>query len=442
MRVLFPRVSIVILNLLIAAINAFLSEDDALSSQQPISLRSGHDDDLSTRSVSPAFFTDLERLARLVDIAYCVGTSGIYQPFSCASRCKEFPNLRLSSTWNTGALLSDSCGYVAVDHGSADGREAPAILVAFRGTYSLANTVVDLSTIPQEYVPYPDPGGDGGHRRGHQGRNGTDTDTEQGEEEEENEVRCTNCTVHMGFLESWRQARKLVLPVLKSARAHHPTYPVRLVGHSLGGAVACLAALELRVGLGWDDVTVTTFGEPQAGNAAFAEFVDRVFGLVDEDEEEGSRSSSSSSTLGHSHSHSDDNDNDVADPDTDLERRLAAGYRRVTHAGDPVPLLPLREWGYRPHAGEVFIARPQLSPGVEDLRLCRGDEDEACIAGAGDEDEGLLVGPGGIPTRLRLWQLLFAHRDYFWRLGLCVPGGDPSDWGRPPYNVSAEPDEL
>lgn len=417
MRVLSPRISIIILNLLITAINALLSEDETLAFQRPISRRPGHDDDLSTRSVSPAFFTDLERLARLVDIAYCVGTSGIYQPFSCASRCKEFPNLRLASTWNTGALLSDSCGYVAVDHGSADGRDAPAILVAFRGTYSLANTVVDLSTIPQEYVPYPDPGEDGGQRREHRGGNGTDTDPEEA-------VKCTNCTVHMGFLESWRQARKLVLPVLESARAQHPDYPVRLVGHSLGGAVACLAALELRVGLGWDDVTVTTFGEPQAGNAGFADFVDRVFGLVGEEEEDSSSS------------HSDDDDDN---PDADLERRLTAGYRRVTHAGDPVPLLPLQEWGYRPHAGEVFIARPQLSPGVEDLRLCRGDEDEACIAGAGDEDEGLVVGPGGVPTRLRLWQLLFAHRDYFWRLGLCVPGGDPSDWGRPPYNVSSEP---
>lgn len=393
MRFLSPRISIAILNLLTTVVAASFSQAETISLQRPISSHPDRDDDPSALSVSPGFFSDIERLARLVDITYCVGTSGVYQPFSCASRCKEFPNLHLASTWNTGPLLSDSCGFVAVDHGSADGREAPSIVVAFRGTYSLANTVVDLSTVPQEYVPYPDP--DDGARK-HRSGNGTE------------QQQCTNCTVHMGFMESWRQARMLVLPVLKNARARHPGYPMRLVGHSLGGAVACLAALELKVGLGWDDLTVTTFGEPQAGNAAFASYVDQAFGLALD-------------SGGHA-------------SDADLEGQA---YRRITHAGDPVPLLPLSEWGYRPHAGEVFIAKQQLSPGVEDLRLCRGDEDEGCIAGGADE--GLL---GGIPMRLRLWQLLFAHRDYFWRLGLCVPGGDPNDWGRPPYNISSEPDEL
>lgn len=338
----------------------------------------------SVSSVSPTLFSSLERLARLVDITYCVGTSGVSPPFSCASRCKDFPNLELASTWNTGVLMSDSCGYVAIDHGTEDGKEKPSIIVAFRGTYSITNTVVDLSTVPQEYVPYPDPS---------DGDKGRETGTEQ---------RCTNCTVHMGFLESWRQARKLVMPVLKNVKARHPDYQIQLVGHSLGGAVACLAALELKIAKGWDDLIVTTFGEPQTGNAGFVDFVDRIFKLGDLD--------------GYN---------------PDLEKRT---YRRVTHANDPIPLLPLSEWGYRPHAGEIFITKKDLSPGTEDLRLCRGNADQACISGSDDTRTG-------IPSRLRLWQLLFAHRDYFWRLGLCLPGGDPFDWGRPPYNVSLRLDE-
>lgn len=394
---LSPLTILTLFALLIVVFVALFSNAETITFQRPIN-RPGsekHEEDVSISTVSPSFFGEIERLARLVDISYCVGTSGIYQPFSCASRCKDFPNLRLESTWNTGVLMSDSCGYVAIDHGSEDGKEPPAIIVAFRGTYSISNTVVDLSSVPQEYVPYPEPGsgsGSGGNK------------TEQ--------PRCTNCTVHMGFLESWRQARKLVLPVLATARARHPSYSVHLVGHSLGGAVACLAALELRIslGLGQDQLRVTTFGEPQAGNAGFADYVDRVFG-----------------DLGAL---------DGYDPD--LEAR---SYRRVTHVHDPVPLLPLGEWGYRPHGGEIFITKPQLSPGVEDLRLCRGDADPACIAGADDGNGG--GGVGLIPSRLRLWQLLFAHRDYFWRLGLCMPGGDPSDWGRPPYNVSlSSADEL
>lgn len=356
------------------------------------------DDVPFARSISADLFSSLERLARLVDIAYCVGTSGVSPPFSCASRCKDFPNFELASTWNTGVLMSDSCGYVAVDHGSKDDgtitHSKPAIIVAFRGTYSITNTVVDLSTVPQEYVPYLEPG-DGDTKKGNNNNNST-------------EQKCTNCTVHMGFMQSWNQARNLVLPVLKNVKARHPDYPIHLVGHSLGGAVACLAALEFKMAMGWDDLVITTFGEPQAGNAGFVDYVNRVFDLGEEE-------------------------NNLIKGFRDPEEKV---YRRVTHMDDPVPLLPLSEWGYRPHAGEIFITKKDLSPGTEDLRLCHGDEDPNCISGGGDEVFGDL------PSRMKLWQLLFAHRDYFWRLGLCLPGGDPADWGRPPYNVSSRPDEL
>ncbi|CRK47838.1 hypothetical protein BN1723_007771 [Verticillium longisporum] len=53
-------------------------------------------------------------MSRLVDIAYCVGTTGVSEPFSCASRCIEFPTLVLAKTWNTGILMKDSCGYIAL----------------------------------------------------------------------------------------------------------------------------------------------------------------------------------------------------------------------------------------------------------------------------------------------------------------------------------------
>lgn len=47
------------------------------------------------RHVSNELFDSLEELSRLVDIAYCVGTSGVQQPFQCLSHCAEFPNLEL-----------------------------------------------------------------------------------------------------------------------------------------------------------------------------------------------------------------------------------------------------------------------------------------------------------------------------------------------------------
>lgn len=139
-------------------------------------------------------------------------------------------------------------------------------------------------------------------------------------------------------------------------------------------------------------------------------------------------------------------------------------FRRLTHVDDPIPLLPLTEWGYAMHAGEIHISKPSLSPDISDLRACVGDNDQACIAGQDstvslptqdeaedgetevsekmprrskrdllssvrDEIEDIKVEPWGIPSRYKLWQLFFAHRDYFWRLGLCIPGGDPMGGG-------------
>ncbi|KAM7207672.1 Alpha/Beta hydrolase fold [Naviculisporaceae sp. PSN 640] len=377
--------------------------EKAYQQQHPI-IPATQNDDTSPSSedrdpnngVSVTFFASLERMARLVDIAYCVGTTGISKPFSCASRCKDFPTLTLTKTWNTGILLSDSCGYIAVDHGDAAAGAEPAIIVAFRGTYSITNTIVDLSTIPQEYVPYPAP--------------------DDGDGDEKKPSKCTNCTAHMGFLASWRNAREVVLPALKEARERHPSYPVHLVGHSLGGAVAALAALELRLSLGWEDVRVTTFGEPRIGNKELVRYLDEAFGLTDEKKD-------------------------------GVAGREDLDYRRVTHVNDPVPLLPLTEWGFRSHAGEVYISKTDLPPDLEDLRICEGDRDPKCSNGEEDGEDGeggwlseflkrLMV--RGFPTRLKLWQLLFAHRDYFWRLGLCVPGGDPADWGRGRYNMSLE----
>ncbi|KAG5992830.1 hypothetical protein E4U43_003657 [Claviceps pusilla] len=375
-------------------------------------------------SISTSLFAELERLARLVDISYCVGNTGVSKPFQCLSRCKEFPELVLETTWSTGFLLGDSCGYIALDHGCShpgSGRRSGGestdtetetqtqtqtqtetetetrkrvILVAFRGTYSIANTIVDLSTVPQKYVPYPAPDDGGG---------GTEEQDTHSPPQQARGRECDNCTVHMGFLQSWQLARETVVPRLKALKKKYPSYQIQLVGHSLGGAVACLAALELKLSLGWDDLVVTTFGEPRIGNYHLARYIDTAFSL-------------------------DDDDNDVT---SHPEQR---SYRRVTHNNDPVPLLPLEEWGYRSHAGEVYIEKQELQPSETDVRTCVGDADPECSTGG---ETSLLesvrrllhfaspstsvdeyIAARTLPTRLRLWQLFFAHRDYFWRLGL------------------------
>ena len=319
-------------------------------------------------SITPQLFAELEELARVVDISYCVGMTGIHKPFTCLSRCDDFPSFELITTWNTGPLMSDSCGYITYDHNPRN----PRIILAFRGTYSIANTIVDLSTVPQFYVPYL-------------GENDTTT----------TEPSCQNCTVHSGFLTSWHHTRDTIVPRLNEALLQYPDYQVTLVGHSLGGAVALLAGLEFQA-RGWNP-QITTFGEPKVGNQAFVEHIDAEF----------------------------------------VSNKEKSRYRRVTHADDPVVLLPPTEWGYRPHAGELYIAKPALPPAFIDIQECNGDVDKQCSAGSDKslvDDEVLAVADdesrteGFIPARYKLWQLFFSHRDYFWRLGVCMRGGDPWDW--------------
>jgi len=366
------------------------------------------------RTVSPTLFAELEEFSRIVDITYCVGLTslGIIKPFTCLSRCKDFPRFELVTAWHTGPLLSDSCGYIALDHGKE------RLIVAFRGTYSIANTIADLSTIPQEYEPYPGPG-----------------EAEDWEEEDvskeimggigglkkrdvvgEKEPKCENCTVHMGFQRSWTNTRAHIMPYLERQKFLFPHYKLNLVGHSLGGAVAALAGLDM-LARGWDP-TITTFGEPRVGNTGLARYIDERFNLLAHHNTKGE------------------------------ESKLK--FRRITHIDDPVPLLPLTEWGYAMHAGEIHISRAALSPDIQDLEHCEGDNDPRCIAGQDptvaddsstelkkrdllgsvqNELQDVMTEPWGVPSRYKLWQLFFAHRDYFWRLGLCVPGGDPLGGG-------------
>jgi len=334
---------------LLVCISAFISLAGASRQQVPLSQQDQHQAP-ANRTISPQLFADLEELSRIVDISYCVGDLGlgIQKPFSCASRCKDFEHFELVKTWNTGPLLSDSCGYIALSHAPA----APRVILAFRGTYSISNTIADLTTVPQEYVPYP--GGD-----------------------DPNAPKCNNCTVHMGFYTSWRHTRDAILPDVQAALAAHPNYALVLVGHSLGGAVAALAGLELQAQ--GHSPTVTTFGEPRVGNGALAAYLDAVF-------------------------------------DTDSSSSSAAPrYRRVTHADDPIPHLPPAELGFAAHGAELFVAKKDLPPARADVVRCVGAADPACS------------GRGAWWTRFKLWQLFFAHRDYFWRLGLCIPAITPGD---------------
>lgn len=218
-------------------------------------------------------------------------------------------------------------------------------------------------------------------------------------------------------MSSWEIARPTVIPELAEAIRNYPDYQLVVTGHSLGGAVAALAGLEFKL-RGWDP-RITTFGEPRIGNQALADYFDEKFELLTQPT-------------------SDDSNVDSHDP--------FPLYHRVTHINDPVPHLPPSSLNYRTHAGEIYISKVDLPPSESDLRFCFGDADPFCSAqgeggeGAAELDD--ITSPGEIlsdsagqepnpndyeqqksisPRGLRLWELFIGHRDYFHRVGVCLP---------------------
>jgi hypothetical protein len=122
--------------------------------------------------------------------------------------------------------------------------------------------------------------------------------------------------IHPGFRDVHDRTAETILHEVQRLIAAKKCTKVHTVGHSLGGALATLDALSLRLQLDPKiAVTATTFGAPRVGNEAFAQFFDsQIPGLK---------------------------------------------LRRVINGKDPVPALPRRTLGYVHTQGEIHI----LSPG-------------------------------------------------------------------------------
>ena len=178
--------------------------------------------------------------------AYCAGTLGKgVNEWNCHSCLKLGPGgadgISATEFHDAGVFATDQNGFVAWDP-----FEGPSgsIVVSFTGTdpLSLQNYLDDLDFVP---VDYP---------------------------------LCAGCKVDQGFWTNWRNVQAKVLALVDSYLAQHPAADVRITGHSLGGAVALLAALHLQSQGVVPVVALQTFGEPRAGNDALAAFAQQQLG--------------------------------------------------------------------------------------------------------------------------------------------------------------------
>lgn len=60
---------------------------------------------------------------------------------------------------------------------------------------------------------------------------------------------------------------------VRAMAARHPGVPLYAIGHSMGAAMATIAALDLKFKANLSDVRLVTFGSPRVGNDVFARFL-------------------------------------------------------------------------------------------------------------------------------------------------------------------------
>lgn len=150
---------------------------------------------------------------------------------------------------------------------------AQTIVLAFRGTHSVRNWLADLAAA-QQPIPW-----------------------------------CADCKVHRGFYSAYMDKAVQIRAAIGALQRAHPSYRIVATGHSLGGALAQLAAADLRTrGLAVD---AFSYGAPRIGNDRLSSFISAQPG--------------------------------------------GANFR-VTHAADPVPRMPLILMGYQHVSPEYHIA--------------------------------------------------------------------------------------
>ncbi|RAR00724.1 lipase precursor [Stemphylium lycopersici] len=187
------------------------------------------------RGISSHLYKDFKLMSQYASAAYCSNNyNSPGDQIECSTgNCPlvQDADSKTVLEYNREETSTDVTGYVAIDHTNR------LVVVAFRGSHTIDTwrTNLDFGT--------------------------TQTDI------------CPDCTAHSGFWQSWVDARARVLPAVMEAAAAHPAYQITVTGHSLGGAIATLAAASLR-NSGYV-VSLYSFGSPRIGGRKISSYITR-----------------------------------------------------------------------------------------------------------------------------------------------------------------------
>lgn len=84
---------------------------------------------------------------------------------------------------------------------------------------------------------------------------------------------CPKCEVHAGFKRAYNSfVKNGIRNLLKDLTAQDVNAKVTFTGHSLGGAIANLAAIDFKLAYPNRETVLYTYGQPRVGNKAYAQF--------------------------------------------------------------------------------------------------------------------------------------------------------------------------
>ncbi|KAF2853221.1 alpha/beta-hydrolase [Plenodomus tracheiphilus IPT5] len=245
--------------------------------------------EIEKRAVSANVLDQLQFFAQYSAAAYCLGNNNspntkLSCPQGNCARVEQANTNTLTEFENS--IRTDVTGFVATDTTNK------LIVLSFRGSRSVRNWLnanLQFPVIPTTI--------------------------------------CSTCSASTGFWTSWLEAQDNVLAAITRARTQYPDYKIVATGHSLGGALASLAAGVLRQkGL---TVDLYTYGAPKIGLEGVSQFL---------------TSTAKGQTF------------------------------RVTHKADPVPKLPPALLGYRHISPEYYVTSGNdvASPGTGDVKVLTG----------------------------------------------------------------------
>ncbi|CAJ2507435.1 Uu.00g086210.m01.CDS01 [Anthostomella pinea] len=278
----------------------------------------GREINVESDTVTAAEVTSLQFYAEYAAASYCNSNVSVGTAISCdGDACAEVASAGATVAATFSGVITDVEGFLSTD----DTNEL--IVVSIRGSSSVRNWITDFVFL---------------------------------------QVGCDlvfGCLIHAGFMTAWLEIEEKLLATLATETAAHPSYQIVFTGHSLGAAVATVAAAFAR-NEGYA-IDLYTYGSPRVGNDVFVKSV------------------------------------------TDQ----AGSENRVTHLDDPVPRLPPILLNYRHTSPEYWLSDGTSNTTdytAADIKVCDGFANINCNAGT-----------TGLDTD--------AHGYYFQVIDGCGPGG-------------------